>query len=161
MRHRYFSLSPASSRLASAGSSFLFYNKLRLESGWITTCQFPASNATPVLRLLKVIKTLLLSTWSFFLSDVDGLEPLWKTVLVYEKLVVLFWVRIASGPFSEVEFGVVEYQLLVILVGYNLIFLVFESHRFFSDRNMKVFRTFHGRGILNFEGAVLIFKVSA
>lgn len=114
-----------------------------------------------MLRLLKVIKTLLLSTWSFFLSNVDGLEPLWKTVLVYEKLVVQFWVRIASGPFYEVEFGVVEYQLLVILVGYNLILLVFESHRFFSDRNMKVLRTFHGRGILNFKGAVLIFKVSA
>lgn len=114
-----------------------------------------------MLRLLKVVKTLLLSTWSFFLSDVDGLEPLWKTVLVYEKLVVLFGVWIASGPFSEVEFGVVEYQLLVILVGYNLIFLVFESHRFFSYRNMKVLKTFNGRGILNFEGTVLIFKVSA
>jgi len=104
--------------LASSGSRFFFCNELRLESRRIPTCKFPASDATPVLRLLEIVEALLLLSRSFLLRMMEGLEPLRKTVLVYKILVVLFRVWIASGPFSEVEVGVVENHLLITLVGY-------------------------------------------
>jgi len=104
--------------LASSGSRIFFYYKLWLESRRIPTSKFPAGDSTPVLRLLEIVEALLLLSRSFLLRIVDGLEPLRKTVLVYKILVVLFRVWIASGPFSEVEVGVVENHLLVALVGY-------------------------------------------
>ena len=87
-----------------------------------------------MLRLLEVVKALLTFTWSLLISDVNCLEPLRKTVLVYEKLVILFRIWISSSPFSEVKVRVIKYQL-VILIRYNLTFL--SASHFICDRNLE------------------------